>query len=175
MALWGGQAQAQGSSPRHSLFRTAFVHMPYFQPCLLFTCPHPYFYFGQDLASPSPPRLSFSVGASEQHPRKDILQLFPSDILAKREYLMIPHSREGWSTESRSKWTQGAIPTFPHRISCSQTSGSAHQREQRLFWNGHAGTELHFPVGHRVRALLVWKSLHLTCSCSLGLGTAGGF
>lgn len=162
-------------SPGHSLFRTTFVHMPYFQPCLLFACAHLYFYWGWDLASPSPPRLSFSVGVAEQHPRKDILQLLPSDILAKKEYLMIPHAREGWSTKARSRRTQGDIPTLACKIPFSQTSGSADQREKRLLRNGHAGTELHFPVGHRARALLVWKSLHLTCSCSLGLRTAGGF
>lgn len=74
--------------------------------------------------------LSISVGIAEQHPRKDILQLFPSDILGKREYLMILHSREGWSTEARRKLTQGAIPALPQKIPCSQSSGSANQREQ---------------------------------------------
>lgn len=126
-----GQASTSSGCPC-PMGRTTFVHMPYFQPCLLFAYAHPYFYWGWGLASPSPPRLSFSVGVAEQHPIKDILQFFPSDILAKREHLMIPYPKEGWSTEARSKLTQGAIPHLPHRIPCPQTSGSANQREQRL-------------------------------------------
>ena len=93
-------------------------------------CLHPpSFLLGVRFSKPLVTKIFFLCWGCRSACQKQHPAAFPSDPLAKREYLMVPHFREGWSTDASGKWTQGAIPTLSPKLSCSelqalQTRGS---------------------------------------------------
>lgn len=85
-------------------------------------CLHPpSFLLGVRFGKPLVTKIFFLCWGRRSACQKRRPAALPSDPLAKREYLMVPHFREGWSTDTSSKWT------LSPKLSCSeplQTRGS---------------------------------------------------